>query len=164
MAPELDHLATFFARTAFHYYDLSPDEQSFSFHSTASIVNYYSAKSNMGCHRDDGELALNKPIVSLSMGRPAVFLLGGATKDDPPVPILVRAGDVMILGGASRLNYHSMARLLSYEGLPPAGAGPREPVGWSGMQPIPEEDLVFVQEFLSSHRINVNVRQVFPDE
>lgn len=162
MAPELDYLATFFARTAFH---LSPDARTFSFVSTASIVNYYNTKSNMGCHRDDGELALDKPIVSVSMGRPAVFLLGGATKDDTPVPILVRAGDVMILGGASRLHYHSMARLLPYEGLPPVAesARPREPVGWSGIRPVPPEDMVFVEEFLSSHRINVNVRQVFPD-
>jgi alkylated DNA repair protein alkB family protein 1 len=164
MAPELTDLSTFFARTAFQHSDAS-STTSFSFAATASIVNFYNAKSNMGCHRDDGELAVNKPIVSVSMGRPAVFLLGGATKDDVPVPILVRAGDVMILGGASRLNYHSMARLLPYEGLPPVAesACPREPVGWSGLRQVAPDDMVFVNEFLSSHRINVNVRQVFPD-
>lgn len=89
------------------------------FHYTASacIVNYYSAKSAMGPHRDDLEHALTKPIISFSMGRPAVFLLGGTTKDDDPVlPILVRPGDVMIMGGKSRLNYHSMARLLPADG------------------------------------------------
>ncbi len=164
MAPELADLSTFFARTAFHYSD-AIDNTSFSFAATASIVNFYNAKSNMGCHRDDGELAVDKPIVSVSMGRPAVFLLGGATKNDAPVAILVRAGDVMILGGESRLNYHSMARLLPYEGLPrlAESACPPEPLGWSGLEPVPPEDMVFVHEFLSSHRINVNVRQVFPD-
>ncbi|GAX25048.1 alkylated DNA repair protein alkB homolog 1 [Fistulifera solaris] len=164
MAPELTDLSTFFARTAFQY-SAAGISTSFSFAATASIVNFYNEKSNMGCHRDDGELAVDKPIVSVSMGRPAVFLLGGATKDDVPVPILVRAGDVMILGGASRLNYHSMARLLPYEGLPPVAesACPQEPVGLSGLQLVPPEDMIFVNEFLSSHRINVNVRQVFPD-
>ena len=39
----------------------------------------------MGPHRDDSEHAVSKPIVSVSMGRPAVFLLGGTTKDDPVV-------------------------------------------------------------------------------
>lgn len=60
----------------------------------ACIVNYYNGKSSMGGHRDDLELALDKPLVSLSVGRPAVFLLGGTTKETVPVvPILVRPGD-----------------------------------------------------------------------
>lgn len=163
MPPELAHLATFFARTAFHL--TTPEPTEFSFAATASIVNFYNMKSNMGGHRDDGELALDKPIVSVSMGRPAVFLLGGPTKDDAPVvPILVRAGDVMILGGATRLNYHSLARLLPYEGLPPVTVCPEEQVGWPGVASVPAEDMVLLEEFLSSHRININVRQVFPDE
>lgn len=161
MPPELSHVATLFARTAaFH----NNDDTAFSFNATAAIVNFYNIKSNMGGHRDDGELALDKPIVSVSMGRPAVFLLGGLTKDEGVVPMLVRAGDVMILGGASRLHYHSMARLLP--GLPPAveSVYPSTQVGCcSGMAPVPAEDRMYLEEFLSSHRININVRQVFPD-
>jgi alkylated DNA repair dioxygenase AlkB len=90
------------------------DEASFlSCTASACIVNYYNHKSLMGGHRDDLELALDKPIVSVSLGRAAVFLLGGHDKDDCPViPIWVRPGDVMILGGKSRLRYHGMARLL----------------------------------------------------
>ena len=46
----------------------------------------------MGGHRDDLEVALDKPIVSWSMGRPAVFLLGGLNKEDADriFPILTR--------------------------------------------------------------------------
>lgn len=83
------------------------------FCASASIVNYYSLKSNMGGHKDDLEYDFTKPVVSLSMGLPAVFLLGGRTKNDGPVvPILVRPGDVMLLGGESRLCYHGMARVI----------------------------------------------------
>jgi alkylated DNA repair protein alkB family protein 1 len=84
-----------------------------SYTASGCIVNYYNPKSLMGGHRDDLEMALDKPLISLSLGRPAIFLLGGHCKDDGPViPIWVRPGDVMILGGNSRVRYHGMARLL----------------------------------------------------
>ena len=58
------------------------------FNASASIINYYSLKSNMGGHRDDDlEVDFTKPVVSLSLGVPAVFLLGGNMKDDEVVPI-----------------------------------------------------------------------------
>jgi alkylated DNA repair protein alkB family protein 1 len=83
------------------------------FCASASIVNYYSLKSTMGGHKDDLEYDFTKPVVSLSIGLAAVFLLGGRTKDDGPVvPILVRPGDVMLLGGESRLCYHGIARVI----------------------------------------------------
>ena len=43
----------------------------------------------MGGHQDDLELTFDKPVVSISLGLPAIFLLGGATKNDTPIPILV---------------------------------------------------------------------------
>ena len=57
------------------------------FNASASIINYYSLKSNMGGHRDDLEVDFTKSVVSLSLGVPAVFLLGGNMKDDEVVPI-----------------------------------------------------------------------------
>ena len=106
----LKELATLFARTL-----------TTNFTPEALIVNYYNVKSIMGGHRDDLELALDKPVVSISLGLPAVFLLGGKQKEDAPViPILVRPGDVMILGGQSRLNFHGMARVFPGEVILPA--------------------------------------------
>jgi DNA alkylation damage repair protein AlkB len=73
----------------------------------------YREKGVMGGHRDELELALDKPIVSISLGRSAVFVLGGKTlQDGPIIPMIVRSGDVIVLGGDAWLNYHSMARLL----------------------------------------------------
>jgi alkylated DNA repair protein alkB homolog 1 len=136
---------------------------------TAAIVNYYNEKSTMGGHRDDLEQALHQPIVSLSLGRPAVFVLGGETLESVPVlPILVRPGDVMVMGGSCRLNYHSMARLVP-AALPQPPLVPSSQIGVNEifsdecdlMRLIEKEELVFLHEFLSQHRININLRQVY---
>jgi alkylated DNA repair dioxygenase AlkB len=70
------------------------------------IVNYYSGKAYMGGHRDDLEYTFDQPVVSLSLGCSAVFLLGGEDKDAHPVPIVLRSGDAVIMGGRSRLCVH----------------------------------------------------------
>ena len=109
----LQKLATLFAETAMSLESTNTDTTKTSFLPQASIVNYYNPKSIMGGHRDDLEYALDKPVVSMSMGLPAIFLLGGATKEsEPVVPILVRPGDVLILGGQCRLYYHGMAKVI----------------------------------------------------
>lgn len=51
---------------------------------------------------------MEQPIVSLSMGSSAVFLLGGRTRDKAPLPILIRSGDVVVMGRQSRLCYHGV--------------------------------------------------------
>lgn len=178
---ELQRLAEVFAYTS-HYHD-HPQERrptsSFMYTASACIVNYYNPKSSMGGHKDDLEVALDKALVSISLGRPAVFLLGGNTlEDEPVVPMLVRPGDVMIMGGASRLYYHSMARV-----LPVQVASATMPIDSSGeeqqrqhqvtlgsvfsqeaaLQPIDDSDREALSLFLTNHRININIRQVYPD-
>jgi alkylated DNA repair protein alkB family protein 1 len=148
--------------------DLTTDSP---FQPSACIVNFYSSKSVMGGHRDDSEFAIHQPIVSFSAGRPAVFLLGGPTRDDPVVaPIVVRPGDVMMMGGSTRLNYHAMARLLPADALPQAESGPPAPAA-NGAEPaaaaphlqtrVPDSERFALRKFLESHRINVNLRQVY---
>ena len=179
MPPLVADLATFFAKTYFFV----ETGKIHPFTPSASIVNYYNTKSIMGGHRDDLELALDKPIVSLSLGLPAIFLLGGKSKDDTPVlPILIRPGDVLCMGGNCRLNYHGMARLLpSAVPLPSIAPSPfstsEDQVTVEKLARLPKESeakLSFVSvqgrrdekalaEFLSTHRININVRQVYPD-
>ena len=177
----LAKLARIFARTALQIEgSCEPSDQSTSdrckFEATACIVNYYDSKAIMGGHRDDSEEAVTKPVISFSMGRPAIFLLGGATlEDEPVVPILVRPGDVMILGGASRLNYHAVAGLLP-QPLPqpetsklqinhnsaPFQVGYNCLFGGGGSVPIATTgDLEALSAFLSQHRININIRQVY---
>lgn len=166
----LGDLSTLFART---FLALEGAER-LSFTPSASIVNYYSTKSNMGGHRDDLEFAMDKPIVSISMGLPAIFLLGGRTKEDKPVvPILIRKGDVLCMGGSSRLNYHAMARVLPAmvsipECLPDSCPNPDEQISLQGLSTcattLPEGENEHLTSFLTQHRININVRQVYPDD
>lgn len=90
------------------------------------ILNRYEAGSRMGVHQDKderpGTIARGVPIVSVSLGDAARFVLGGTSRKDPTRPILLRSGDVLVMGGASRLRFHGVTRLLP--GTAPAGTGP----------------------------------------
>jgi alkylated DNA repair protein alkB family protein 1 len=178
MPPVLKRLGSFFAK-------LDSSGKNDQFHASASIVNYYTLKSNMGGHRDDLEFDFTKPIVSISIGLAAVFLLGGKTKDDSAViPILVRPGDVMLMGGESRLCYHGMARVIPDWVELPSIVNVRCPdytlQSWDDVfletadtdesdrfdvrvLVTPPSELEAVERFLSQHRLNINIRQVLPN-
>lgn len=90
------------------------------------IVNRYDAESRMGVHQDKDErpetIASGIPIVSLSIGDTARFVVGGFTRKDRPSPILLRSGDALVMGGPSRLRFHGVTRIVA--GTAPAGTGP----------------------------------------
>jgi len=136
-----------------------------SYSPQASIINYYTPKSLMGGHLDDLELTLTPPVLSVSLGLPAIFLLGGATKDVKPTSILVRPGDVMVMGGESRRAYHGVARVLEGGGWGWGGVerGGDDVEFDSGAAEIAQEEQEAVVEYLKTHRVNVNIRQVLPD-
>jgi len=119
----------------------------------AAIVNYYAQNTVLCGHKDDVELTFDAPVISISLGLSAIFLLGGSTRAQIPRAMRVRSGDVVIMGGASRLLYHGVPRILPNT-LPDSIA--RLP------QVLQEPHLEHVAEFLSKRRINVNVRQVLP--
>lgn len=78
----------------------------------AAIVNYYPLDTCMGGHLDDAEHIMTKPIVSISIGCSALFLIGGDQKSITPTPILVRSGDAIIMSGKSRYSYHGIPAIL----------------------------------------------------
>ncbi len=65
----------------------------------------------MGLHHDINEGDLTAPIVSLSLGLPAVFLWGGLQRGDKTQRIRLEHGDAVVWGGVSRLAYHGVAPL-----------------------------------------------------
>ena len=75
------------------------------------LVNQYAPGSQMGTHRDFDERDLGHPIVSVSIGLPATFVWYGATRRDPPRPVPVMDGDVLVWGGRARAGYHGVRRL-----------------------------------------------------
>ena len=74
-------------------------------------MNRYAVGAQMGTHRDYDERDLGQPIVSVSIGLPAVFLWYGATRKGPPRRVPVSDGDVLVWGGAARAGYHGVRRL-----------------------------------------------------
>jgi len=100
-------------------------------------------------HVDRSEMSATTPLVSISIGRPAIFLIGGRTRDVKPTPILLRSGDVVILAGGCRRAFHGVPRILE-EQEAPTFLTEEEP-GWRAFA-----------QYIKSTRININVRQVFP--
>lgn len=90
------------AAAAAGFEDFAPD---------ACLINHYAPGSRMGLHQDRDEADLTQPIVSVSLGLPAIFLFGGATRSDRPVRLPLEHGDVVVWGGPARLFFHGIAPL-----------------------------------------------------
>jgi len=90
------------------------------------IMNFYEHESRMGVHQDKDErretIEAGVPIVSVSLGDTARFVVGGLTRKEPMRPLLLRSGDVVVMGGPSRLRFHGVTRIQS--GTAPEGTGP----------------------------------------
>jgi DNA oxidative demethylase len=98
----------------------------FAMHPDLCIMNRYGAESRMGVHQDKDErpetLAAGIPVVSVSLGDAARFVIGGLTRKEPTRPIVLRSGDVLVMGGPSRLRFHGVTRILP--GTAPEELGP----------------------------------------
>jgi alkylated DNA repair protein (DNA oxidative demethylase) len=74
----------------------------------ACLINRYLAGTKLGLHQDRDEKDAWAPIVSVSLGVPAVFLWGGKRRSDPVRRIRVENGDVAVWGGPARFVYHGV--------------------------------------------------------
>lgn len=78
----------------------------------ACLVNRYLSSAKMGLHQDRDETDLAAPVLSVSLGDDALFRLGGSARQGPTRSLLLRSGDVVVLGGAARLSFHGIDRVL----------------------------------------------------
>jgi alkylated DNA repair protein (DNA oxidative demethylase) len=81
------------------------------FEPDACLVNRYVPGSRLTLHQDKDERDFTAPIVSFSLGLPATFLFGGATRAERPQRIGLEHGDVVVWGGPARRFYHGVAPL-----------------------------------------------------
>ena len=81
----------------------------------ACLINRYAAGSKLGLHQDRDENDAWSPIVSVSLGLPAVFLWGGKKRNEPVRRLRVESGDVAVWGGPARFVYHGVAPLKAGE-------------------------------------------------
>jgi alkylated DNA repair protein (DNA oxidative demethylase) len=77
----------------------------------ACLVNRYAPGARLSLHQDKDERDYGAPIVSVSLGMPAIFLFGGLARGDKAVRVPLRHGDVVVWGGEDRLRYHGVLPL-----------------------------------------------------
>jgi len=99
----------------------------------ACLINRYAPGARLSMHQDRDEKDLRAPIVSVSLGLPAVFLWGGDERADKARRIALNHGDVVVWGGPSRLRFHGVLALKDGE-----------------------------HPFAGGHRINITFRKVRP--
>ena len=99
LPPPLQHLADAAARAA-GFGAFEPD---------ACLINAYVPGARMSLHQDRDERDFSAPIVSVSLGLPAVFLFGGPTRKSRPLRLPLTHGDVVVWGGPARLAFHGVA-------------------------------------------------------
>jgi alkylated DNA repair protein (DNA oxidative demethylase) len=87
------------------------------------LINFYGRDGRMGLHQDKDEspasLEAGRPVVSISLGDTARFLFGGLRRREPVETMLLESGDVFVFGGAARLRFHGVSRIIP-------GSGPAE--------------------------------------
>jgi alkylated DNA repair protein (DNA oxidative demethylase) len=81
------------------------------FVSDACLINHYEPGARLSLHQDRNERDMSAPIVSVSLGLPAVFLFGGLRRNDRPKRIRLDHGDIVVWGGATRLAFHGVEPL-----------------------------------------------------
>lgn len=77
----------------------------------ACLINRYEPGAKLSLHQDKNERDFGHPIVSVSLGLPAVFLFGGEERSEKTVRTHVMHGDVVVWGGPARLRYHGVMPL-----------------------------------------------------
>jgi len=83
-----------------------------------AICNLYHLQrpsDRLGGHQDNVESNLSLPLVTISLGAPGIFLLGGNSRNDVPTAILLRSGDCLVMSGKSRGYFHGIPTILSRE-------------------------------------------------
>lgn len=78
------------------------------FHADSCLINRYVPGAKMSLHQDKDEKAYAAPIVSLSLGLPAMFLFGGFARSDKSQRIPLLHGDMVVWGGVDRLRFHGV--------------------------------------------------------
>ena len=81
----------------------------------ACLINRYQPGAKMSLHQDRDETDFAAPIVSVSLGLPAIFLFGGLKRSDKPRRFRLEHGDVVVWGGPARLAFHGIAPLVDGE-------------------------------------------------
>ena len=81
------------------FVDFAPD---------ACLINRYVPGAKMSLHQDKNERRYSEPVVSVSLGLPAIFLFGGHERSGKTQKVSLFHGDVVVWGGVDRLRFHGV--------------------------------------------------------
>ena len=102
--------------------DLWDDVTDFPERPEACLINWYREGNKMGAHIDNDEQEARAPVVSVSLGDPAMFRMGGPSRGGVTKGLKLLSGDVVVMGGASRFCYHSVSKIFyGHSALVPKG-------------------------------------------
>ncbi len=87
------------------------------FQPDACLINFYAPGAKMGLHQDKDEKDVTQPIVTLSLGDDADFLIGGTARTDKTTALVVESGDAVLMGPPGRLLFHGVRKI--YPGTSP---------------------------------------------
>ncbi|MCZ4289492.1 alpha-ketoglutarate-dependent dioxygenase AlkB family protein [Hoeflea alexandrii] len=91
--------------------DLWNDLSGYSAPPQACLVNFYDSSARMGLHQDRDESDFSAPVLSISLGDACLFRIGGTGRGQPTRSFRLESGDIVILGGESRLAFHGVDRI-----------------------------------------------------
>ncbi len=77
----------------------------------ACLINFYAPDTKMGLHQDRDEADFDAPVLSISLGDDCLFRIGGTRRGGKTMSLRLVSGDIVVLGGASRLAYHGVDRI-----------------------------------------------------
>jgi alkylated DNA repair protein (DNA oxidative demethylase) len=77
----------------------------------ACLVNHYDPTAKMGLHQDRDEREFSAPVLSISLGDDCLFRVGGLRREDSTLSFRLSSGDVVVIGGESRLAFHGVDRI-----------------------------------------------------
>lgn len=123
------------------------------FNAEAGVINYYQYRDTLMGHVDRSELNMEAPLVSLSLGQSCIYLIGGETRDTVPTPIYLRSGDIIVMTKPCRKSFHGVPLIIE-DTLPDYLSNKNEYAD--------SPDWKLIGDYLSTSRINLNIRQVFP--
>ncbi|KAJ1982302.1 hypothetical protein H4R34_001754 [Dimargaris verticillata] len=129
-----------------HHYDPA------QFQAEAGVINYYQTRDTLMAHVDRSEVNMDAPLVSLSLGNSAIFVIGEESREAKPLALYVRSGDILCMCGPRRKAYHGIPRVL--ENTLPEYLQPQLPAADT------DTDWPLFGAYMLNARLNVNVRQV----
>ncbi|KRZ61023.1 Alkylated DNA repair protein alkB -like protein 1, partial [Trichinella nativa] len=128
----------------------------------ATIINYYNGKTTMSGHVDTSERNLDAPLISVSLGQTAIFLIGTSKPSDPPEALVLRSGDIVVMSGPSRVAFHALPRVICnvrYSKRAFQEEQQQQHQQDATFELVEEIDPLIVG-YMNAHRINLNIRQV----